>query len=156
MLHGIELNNQTKKGEVTACVDLRDKNSSHHHSGDVLTKNFIHCDHPCWFFTYFHLSLWEKQVFYTCMQSSRNKIWSSSLHRVIWNAEAFPNHMWLSGAMQIGFSFSASKSVQYSKFWYIQNLFISYTFFVSRLKIWISVYSQRTEVFLASLFQSLL
>lgn len=155
MLHGIELNNQTKKGEVTACVDLRDKNSSHHHSGDVLTKNFIHCDHPCWFFTYFHLSLWEKQVFYACMQSSRNKIWSSSLHRVYLECISISKpHVTVRS--HANWLFLLSKQVQYSKFWYIQNLFISYTFFVSRLKIWISVYSQRTEVFLASLFQSLL
>ena len=47
----------------------------------------------------------------------------------IWNAREFPNHMWLTGAMQIGFSFSARKSVQYSKFWYTGNL-IGPTYFL--------------------------
>lgn len=113
--------------EVMASLDLRDKNSPHRHSCEVLTKKLINCDHCC-SFTYFHLALWEKQVYTHACKPVEIEYDSPVYTECIWNAQAFPNHMWLTGAMQIGFP-SASKSVQYSKFWYTVNL-IDFIYFL--------------------------
>ena len=75
-----EQEKQQRKAEVPASVNSKYQNCPLHHSCESSRRKLITCDPCCWFFMYFHVALWEKQVLYACMQASGNRIWFSSLH----------------------------------------------------------------------------
>lgn len=119
--HRIEPNKQANNVEVTASLDLRDENAPHHHSCEVLTKKVLTVIAPARSSPIF---IWpcERNEFHMHACKPVEIGYDSSVYtECIWNASAFPNHMWLTGTMQIAFSFSASKSAQYGKFWYTGN-----------------------------------